>query len=201
MARLRVGDESAFADLVDRHHLAMVRLATGLTGSHAVGQEAAQEAWLGVLEGIDRFECRSTLRTWIFRILVNVARRRWAQEHRSVPFSALLVAGEEDGPGAEAGSFLPADHPRWHGHWAAPAASWAGGEERLLAKETRAVLAAAIAALPPGQRAVISLRDVEGLHAAEVCDVLGLTDANQRVLLHRARTRVRAALDRYLSGS
>ncbi|HXV95326.1 MAG TPA: sigma-70 family RNA polymerase sigma factor [Gaiellaceae bacterium] len=195
LAALRAGDERAFAAVVDEHGAAMLRVARLYVRDRAAAEEAVQEAWLGVLKGIERFEGRSSLRTWLLRIVANVARTKGVRESRSLPFSAL---GDE-GPSVPEERFRgPED--RWAGHWAIPPEEWARPEQELLSAETRAQVAAAIAALPDTQRQVISLRDVEGWGADEVCNVLGLTETNQRVLLHRARTRVRAALDEYLTG-
>ena len=198
IAALRARDEAAFATLIDRNHAQMVRIARSIVGE-AHAEEVAQETWVAVITGIDRFEGRSSLRTWILRILVNRARTRRDRERRSVPFSSLVAAeAAGDEPAVDPDRFLGPDHARWPGHWAAAPTAWAGGEERLLARETRDVVAAAIAALAPGQRAVISLRDVEGWSAQEVCNALDITETNQRVLLHRARSRVRAALELHL---
>jgi RNA polymerase sigma-70 factor (ECF subfamily) len=195
LAALRAGDERAFAALVEEHGAAMLRVARLYVRDRAAAEEAVQEAWLGVLKGIERFEGRSSLRTWLLRIVANVARTKGVRESRSVPFSAL---GDE-GPSVPEGRFRgPED--RWAGHWASPPEEWARPEQELLSAETRAQVAAAINALPDTQRQVISLRDVEGWSADEVCNVLGLSETNQRVLLHRARTKVRAALDEYLTG-
>ena len=198
---LRQGDESAFELLLDRYHASLVRLALGYVEDHAVAEEVAQETWLAVFQGIARFEGRSSLKTWIFRILVNRAKTRGVREGRTVPFSALTQDVEDaDEPAVDPARFLPAEH-QWAGHWAAPPESWAPLPENvLLAAETRKCIEAAIAALPPNQREIIVLRDVEGWTAEEVCETLHLSDGNQRVLLHRARSRVRAALERYLQG-
>jgi RNA polymerase sigma-70 factor, ECF subfamily len=160
-----------------------------------------QEAWLGVLRGIERFEGRSSLGTWLHRIVANLAKTRAAGEARSVPFSALAGADvEEEGPSVPPERFRgPGD--RWAGHWATPPQPWGRPEHELLSAETRACILAAINALPQSQRRVITLRDVEGWSAEEVCNVLELSETNQRVLLHRARTKVRQALDEYLSGN
>ena len=189
--RLRAGDEAAFMELVERHHAALVRLAQSFVSSRAVAEEVAQETWLGVLRGIDRFEGRSSLKTWIFRILVNRAKTRGEREARSVPFSSLE---SEDGPSVDPDRFVEA------GGWASPPRPWEGEPvDRLLAGEARAVIDAAIERLPPAQRRVITLRDVEGWPAEEVCDALGLSEANQRVLLHRARSKARAALEAHFA--
>ncbi len=196
---LRDGDERAFAVLVERYHSALLRLAMVYVRNPAVAEEVVQETWLGVVQGIDRFERRSSLKTWIFRILTNTAKTRAEREIRTVPFSSLGDAGEGDGPVVEPERFLDGSHPRWPGHWAAPPRSWREvPEESLLSKETLGWIATAIDELPPVQRQVITLRDIEGWGANEVCDLLGLSEANQRVLLHRARSRVRQALERHL---
>jgi RNA polymerase sigma-70 factor (ECF subfamily) len=193
VARLRARDERAFAELVDRYSPAMRRLARTFVRSGAVADEVVQDAWVGVLRGIDRFEGRSSLKTWIFRILANTAKSRAERERRTVPFSSLEGDAGGDGSSVDPDRFL-AD-----GAWATPPVRWDGvPEARLLSAETREVIDRAIAELPPGQRAVISLSDLEGWPAAEIRNVLGLTETNQRVLLHRARSKVRAALEDYL---
>jgi RNA polymerase sigma-70 factor (ECF subfamily) len=191
IARLRSGDESAFRALIEMYHAMLVRVARMYVSTQAVAEEVAQETWLAVLEGINRFEGRSSLKTWIFRILTNRAKTRGIREGRSMPFSSL----EPDDPAVESERFHGADHA-WPGHWAA--APHGFPEERLLAAETREVIENSIAALPPTQRAVISLRDIEGWSAEDVCNALTLSETNQRVLLHRARSGVRAALEQYL---
>ena len=196
LERLRRGDESAFVELVERYQASMVRLARTFVPSDAVAEEVAQEAWLGVLNGIDRFEGRSSLKTWIFRILVNRARTRGVRESRSVPFTSLEREGEEGEP------TVAPDRFRDDGFWGAPPRPWEDQpEERLLSAETRRVIRDAIDMLPASQRRVIDLRDVEGLSAQEVVDLLDLTEVNQRVLLHRARAKVRQALEDYFGGS
>jgi RNA polymerase sigma-70 factor (ECF subfamily) len=197
LARLRRGDEAAFTLLVERLHGSMLRVAMVHVGNRAVAEEVAQDAWVGVLAQLDRFEGRSSLRTWVLRIVANRARTRAVRERRTLPFSSLDGL-EEPGPAVEPERFLPAGH-RWAGHWASPPRSWSDlPEERLLSAETRAEVERAVELLPPAQRAVITLRDVEGMAAAETCQLLGLTEGNQRVLLHRARSGVRRALERYL---
>jgi RNA polymerase sigma-70 factor, ECF subfamily len=200
---LRDGDEAAFATLVDRHQASLVRIATIYVGDTGLAEDVVQDTWVAVLRGIDRFEGRSTLKTWIFRILANRARTRAEREGRSIPFSALWDLADEPGePAVDPERFLPADHPRWPRHWSAPPRSWADvPEDHLLAAETRAQIATAIAALPSSQRLVITLRDVDGLTSEEACQVIGISEANQRVLLHRARARVRRALETYLAPS
>jgi RNA polymerase sigma-70 factor (ECF subfamily) len=197
---LRQGDERAFAALIDEHGATMLRLARLYVRELAVAEEVVQEAWLGVLRGIDRFEGRSSLRTWLYRIVTNLAKTRAVREARSVPFSALAGAeAEEEGPSVPPERFRGPDD-RFAEHWATPPSDWARPEHELLSTETRDVIARAIEALPATQREVISLRDVEGWTSGEVCNALELSETNQRVLLHRARTKVRHALDDYLQG-
>jgi RNA polymerase sigma-70 factor, ECF subfamily len=191
---LRAGDESAFMQLVQDWGPAMLRVARMYVSSRAVAEEVVQEAWVGVLNGIDRFEGRSSLKTWVFRILTNTAKTRAAREGRSVPFSALAPEGEDV---VDPDRFL-GDDSRFPGHWGAPPRRWEGPEGQLLAGETLEVIEREIAALPAAQAAVITMRDVEGLDAEEVCNALEITETNQRVLLHRARSKVRRALEEYL---
>jgi len=184
---LREGDEAAFAELVDRYHGSLVRVARLYVRDGATAEEVAQETWLAVLGGIDRFEARSSVKTWLFRILTNRAKTRGERESRSIPFSAM-----SDGHGPSAEEEQPELTP---GTWR----SWEGDpEERLLAGEARELILATIETLPPAQRATITLRDIEGMSAEDVCNVLDVSDTNQRVLLHRARSTVRRALERYL---
>jgi RNA polymerase sigma-70 factor (ECF subfamily) len=195
---LRGGDEAAFAGLVERYQAPMVRLATIYTGDRTVAEEVTQEAWIGVLRGLDRFEGRSSLKTWIFTILTNRAKTRAQREGRSVTFSDL---GDDD-PSVDPDRFNPEDHPTWPNHWAdgrEPESWGAIPEDHLLSQETRRAIQQAIDALPPNQREVITLRDVQGWSSSEVCNVLGLTETNQRVLLHRARSKVRRALEQYFA--
>jgi RNA polymerase sigma-70 factor (ECF subfamily) len=196
---LRRGDERAFLELVERYHTSMVHVAASYVGTRAVAEEVAQDAWIGVLQGISRFEGRSSLKTWIFHILVNRAKTRAQRERRSVSFSALTSVDDEFADVAvEPDRFLPADHEQWPGHWASAPVSWEDvPEERLLSQETRVRIRQAIDAMPANQRTVITLRDIEGWTAEEVCNYLGLTETNQRVLLHRARSRARRALEQY----
>ena len=206
IAALRRRDEAAFLALVSRYHGPLVRLAMVYCGNRAVAEEVVQDAWLGVLQGIDGFEGRSSFKTWLFRILVNRARTRAEREARTVPFSALwgdqAVEQLPAEPAVPAERFRGAADPKAPFHWAVPPKSWGGDpEEQLLTQETLAIVDRAIAALPPHQREVITLRDVEGWPAEEVCNVLGLSDSNQRVLLHRARARGRAALERHFDPS
>jgi RNA polymerase sigma-70 factor (ECF subfamily) len=185
LQRLRAGDEDAFMHLVARHDASMRRVARSFVRTPAIADDVVQEAWLGVIGGLPSFEGRSSLRTWIYRILVNRARSRAVREARDVPFSTL----EGDRPAVDAAAFGP------DGHWAStPAQLDLDPETRLLRAELRDALLGAVGGLPDAQRVVITLRDIAGLEAEEVCELLGLSDGNQRVLLHRARARVRTAL-------
>ena len=197
---LRDGDEGAFVALLDRYHASLVRLALLYVRERADAEEVAQETWLGVLSGIHRFEGRSSLKTWLFHILVNRARTRAHRSGRTVSLDALEEG--ETWTAVEPGRFHGPDHPRWPGHWASPPASWGDApEQRLLAKETLGRVRDAIHGLPPMQGQVITLRDVQGWSAEEVCGVLEISPENQRVLLHRARSRVRQALEIYLGAA
>ena len=190
--RLRAHDEEAFMELIRVLNPSLLRVARMFVPTAALAEDVVQETWLAVLKGIDRFEGRSSLKTWIFRILVNRAKTRGERESRSVPFSSLESGDGE--PSVDPDRFIEA------GAWSSPPRPWEGEPvERLLAGEARDVIDAAIAELPPAQRSVITLRDLDGLDADETCDLLDLTDGNQRVLLHRARSRVRQALEDYLS--
>jgi RNA polymerase sigma-70 factor (ECF subfamily) len=193
---LRHGDEAAFCSLVDAHSPALLRVAMSYVPSRAVAEEVVQETWIAVMRGIDRFEGRSSLKTWIFTIMTNIASRGGGRERRSAPFSAL--AREEQGaPSVDADRFLPADHDRYPNHWALGPTRWPTPEEGLLSGETRRVILSAVEALPPAQRAVIALRDIEGWDSEDVSEALAISQGNQRVLLHRARAKVRAELERY----
>jgi RNA polymerase sigma-70 factor (ECF subfamily) len=196
VAALRAGDEDAYRRVVTEWHPMLLRVAQIFVPSRAVAEEVVQETWLRVLGALDRFEGRSSLRTWVFRILVNTAKTRAQREGRVVPFSALDDPGRIPEAAVDADRFLGPDHERFPGHWASPPRALP--EERLLAAETRAVIAAAIDELPAAQRAVITLRDVAGWDAEGVCNALDVTEVNQRVLLHRARAKVRRALEDYL---
>jgi len=193
---LRDRDEQVFEHLIREYHAGLLRVAQIYVTSRAVAEEVVQETWLGVLNGIERFEARSSLKTWIFRILTNIAKTRAQREGRTLPFSALERPGTVPEPAVGPERFLPPDHERWPGHWSARPEPWP--EDRLLAAEARSVVKEAIEALPPAQRAVFSLRDVEGWSSDETCNALGLTETNQRVLLHRARSKVRRALEGYV---
>lgn len=197
---LRGGDETAFVWLLEQHHTALHRLALMyVSNRHHIAEELVQETWLAVMQGIHRFEGRSSLKTWIFRILINQAKKRGQRESRQIPFSALWQPESEPAePSVDPARFLPADDPNWPGHWALPPKSWDDlPENRLLSQETQAYLLQAIGSLPPSQQEVITLRDIEGWSSSEVCALLGLSEVNQRVLLHRARSKVREALEQY----
>jgi RNA polymerase sigma-70 factor (ECF subfamily) len=194
---LRAGDEAAFVELMRRYGASMLRIAQMYVRSRAVAEEVVQEAWLAVFKGIDRFEGRSSLKTWLFRILTNTAKTRAIREGRSIPFSAL-AGDEEDGPSVDPERFM-GPNERFPSHWSAPPSSWGEPEERLGTAETLDVIRAAIDELPPTQALVITMRDIEGLSSEEVCNALDITETNQRVLLHRARSKVRRALEEYLS--
>jgi RNA polymerase sigma-70 factor, ECF subfamily len=195
--RLRAGDERAFMMLVERHQAAMLRIARMYVSSRAVAEEVVQEAWLGVVKGLGRFEGRSSLRTWIFRIVANIAKTRGAAEGRSVPFSSL--AGDDDpNAGIDPAWFQDAAGTA-PGGWRTLPDDWGGTpEDRLLGHETLRRIGLAIETLPPMQAEVIRLRDVLGWSSDEVCNALDLSETNQRVLLHRARTRVRRELNDYM---
>lgn len=193
---LRSGDETAFAQAVDRFTPAMLRLARVYGLGVDAAEDVVQETWLRVLRSLDQFEGRSSFRTWLFAILGNCARGRSEAERRSVPVSSFESEG---GPAVEESRFFPAQHPRWAGMWTTLVDSWETlPDERLLAGEARDRFREAIDALPTRYAAVFVLRDVEGWSSDEVCVVLELSPENQRVLLHRARTRLRAALEEYL---
>jgi RNA polymerase sigma-70 factor (ECF subfamily) len=178
----------------------MLRVARLYVGNQEIAEEVIQETWIAVLRGLDRFEGRSSLRHWIFTILLNHARARGKRESRSIPFSALADA--------ETATFEPAVEPeRFHtsgvhaGHWTSAVPNWSPEpEEQVLSDETMVHIRAAMALLPPAQQTVMALRDVDGWTAAEVCNVLAITETNQRVLLHRARSRVRRSIERFLTG-
>jgi RNA polymerase sigma-70 factor (ECF subfamily) len=194
--RLRDRDESAFVELIDRYGGTMLRVAQMYVRDRATAEEVVQETWLAVLNGIDRFEERSSLKTWLFRILTNRAKTRGQRDGRMVPFSALAGASDEPDPSVDPDRFFGPDSPH-PGAWAAPPVAWP--QEKLLESETLGVIEMAIDELPEAQRDVILLRDIDGWTPMEVSGALGITDGNQRVLLHRARSRVRGALERYLN--
>jgi RNA polymerase sigma-70 factor, ECF subfamily len=200
VAALRGGDRQAFAEIVDAWSPALLRLARLHVPSHAVAEEVVQETWLAVLRGLDRFEGRASLRTWVTSILLNQARTHGRRERRMVPFASLRRRQEEgrDEPAVDPGRFQRPGEQR-PGWWADPPARWGDPEAWIDDEQTRALLLRAIAALPPRQREVITLRDLLGWAEGEVCTVMGVSAGNERVLLHRARSKVRAALERHLS--
>jgi RNA polymerase sigma-70 factor (ECF subfamily) len=198
VARLRAGDERAFEALVERHYGMMLAVARGYVRTRSVAEEVVQEAWVGVLNGIARFEGRSSLRTWIMRIVVNIAITRGEREARTIPFSTLAPEGDE--PAVDPDRFRD-ESDGFPGHWRAYPANWAAvPDDALLSRETLDVVMGAIGELPDAQRVVITMRDVAGCSAEEVCGTLDVSEGNQRVLLHRARSHVRNALERHLDG-
>ena len=195
LGALRAGDERAFARLVDTHHASLVRVARQYVPTEEIAEDVAQEAWLGLLRGLDTFEGRSSLRTYLFRIVMNLARTRGAREARTAPFSSL--GRDDDGPALDPERFIQAPSPG-AGHWVSPIRPWGLSAEQLaLSAEALEKVGEAIAELPEAQRRVVTLRDVEGFGSEEVCDLLDLSEGNQRVLLHRARTKLRNALAEY----
>jgi RNA polymerase sigma-70 factor, ECF subfamily len=193
VAALRSGDEAAFARLVDMYSPALLRMARMYVASDAEAEEVVQDTWLAVIKGLDRFEERSSLKTWIFRILMNVARTRGKRESRSIPFSSAFDSASAPGePAVDPDRFLPDGHDQAR-QWAIAPTPWP--EQGVLTGETIDVIKREIERLPPAQREVITLRDVVGASSEEACNALGITETNQRVLLHRARSKVRAALE------
>lgn len=195
---LRSGDPKAFATLVDELSPGLLRLALAHVPSRAVAEEVLQDTWLAVITGIDRFEGRSSIRTWIYRILLNNARTKGVRERRTLPFASLRRRAEEggDAPAVDPDRFQ-GRRGEAPGGWARPPVEWSSPEEKLASDEARQVMLEAIAALPPRQREVITIRDLQGLSAEEARNALDVSETNQRVLLHRARSKVRAALERY----
>ena len=194
LERLRTGDEDAFATLLDGWSGGMLRLARSFVSTEESAAEVVQETWLAVIEGIDRFEGRSSLKTWVYRILTNTAKRRGVREYKVVPMSSV----DDSGPTVDPSRFRPAGDP-FPGHWWEFPPAWPSPEQGLLSGEVRAYLTEALAELPERQRVVVVLRDIEGCPYDEVCELLGITPANQRVLLHRARAFLRGKLEDYYS--
>jgi RNA polymerase sigma-70 factor (ECF subfamily) len=194
--RLLQGDEAAFEALVAQYHGSLLRLARIFVADGEVAEEVVQDTWMAVMHGLSRFERRSSLKTWLFAILTNRARTRAVREKRSVPFSALDTVESSGELAVEPGRFT-AD-----GMWAMPPTKWGGDnpEARMLREETMAILRNALSDLPSRQRLVVTLRDVEGLDSEEVCNLLQISETNQRVLLHRGRSGLRAVLERHLNG-
>jgi RNA polymerase sigma-70 factor (ECF subfamily) len=199
VAALRAGDERTFRDLFERNHTMMKHVARRYVASDAVAEEIVQETWMAVVTGIDRFEGRSALGTWIFSILTNQAKTHCAREGRALPFSAI-APNDVEGPAVDPDRFEK-DDETWPGHWATPPRPWQKPERRLLSLEAREHLKEALAQLPDRQRLIVALRDIEGLSAEEVCELLDLSPENQRVLLHRGRSRLRSVLDGYFNGA
>jgi RNA polymerase sigma-70 factor, ECF subfamily len=197
VARLQDGDEAAFTLIVDAWSDGMARLARDFVSTGDSAVEVVQETWLAIIQGIERFEGRSSLKTWVYRILVNTAKRRGERESRSIPWSSLLAADDE-GPTVDPARFRGPGEP-YEGHWRVFPAAWPSPEQEALAGEIRAQVAAALALLPSRQRIVITLRDVEGCSSEEVSSILEISAANQRVLLHRARAFVRSELEKYFT--
>ncbi|MDQ4052060.1 MAG: sigma-70 family RNA polymerase sigma factor [Actinomycetota bacterium] len=201
IAALRGGDEAVFSRLVSEWSRSMLTLARNFVSTEASAEEVVQETWLAVIKGLDRFEGRSALRTWVYGILVNTAKSRGVKEHRTLPWSS--IAGEDAGPGLDPALFQSAGEA-YPGHWRTAPAAWPDAvavEGSVLAGEVRGQLRTAVDALPDRQRLVLTLRDILGHSSDEVCQILEISQANQRVLLHRARTAVRAGLATYLEGS
>ncbi|HJP65050.1 MAG TPA: RNA polymerase sigma factor [Actinomycetota bacterium] len=195
VAALRAGDQDTFDALVDELTRPMLRVAQGYVGTRAAAEEAVQDTWLAVLQGLDRFEGRSSLRTWIFRILMNRAITHFGKERRSIPFSSL--GGEDDGPSVDPDRFFPPGHAG-AGGWSDPPRSWEEiPEDVVTSGETMEVIRRALAELPERQRAVMVLRDLQHASPREAADILEISEGNQRVLLHRARTKVRRALEQH----
>jgi len=194
IAALRRRDEHALGQLIERYQGALLRTAMTYVASLAVAEEVVQETWISLLQSLDRFEGRCSLKTWIFRILTNRAKARGVRESRSVPFSALQRLDDDaDESAIDPTAFDPSSQ-----QWITPPQSWeAMPEERVLAQETRTHIQQAVLGLPPAQRAVITLRDIEGWSSEEVCGRLNISETNQRVLLHRARSKVRQSLEQY----
>ncbi len=195
---LRNGDEAAFTSLVDELNGPLLRLAMAHVPSRAIAEEVVQDTWVAVISGIDRFEGRSALRTWIFQILLNQARTKGVREKRTLPFASFRRRAEEGGnePAVDPSRFQ-GRRGEAPGGWARPPIEWEAPEEKLASREARDVMLSAIAVLPPRQREVLTLRDIQGYSAAEARNALGVSETNQRVLLHRARSKVRAALERH----
>jgi RNA polymerase sigma-70 factor (ECF subfamily) len=193
---LAARDSGAFEYLLDRYHGALLHLAANYVPSRAVAEEVVQETWLAVIKGIDRFEGRSSVKTWLYRIMLNIARSRGVKEQRTIPFAAIADVDDKD-PAVDPHRFR---RFRQAGGWKQPPDPWPDPERQVIAAEQLEAARAAITRLPGAQREVITMRDLLGWDAAEVCDALGVTEANQRVLLHRARSKVRGALERHFAG-
>lgn len=198
VARLRQRDESMFAVLIEAWSPGMLRAARAFVADEHAAQDVVQETWLGVLRGIAAFQGRSSVRTWAYRILLNRARSRGARDARTIPAGTFAPTSEDAGPTVGPDRFRGSEDP-YPGHWRSSPPAWPSPEDEVLAGETQRQLAGALAGLPQRQRVVVTLRDVEGYTSEEVCDLLAVTAANQRVLLHRGRAALRAALECYLT--
>jgi RNA polymerase sigma-70 factor, ECF subfamily len=199
VAALRSGDEAAFARLVDDLSPSLLRMARVYVSTDGAAQDVVQETWLGVLQGLDGFEGRAALKTWVFRILVNIAKTRGVRDSRSVPFSSAFDTTAPDEAVVDIDRFLPDDHERYPRHWAIGPTAWP--EQAAEAAESLRLIRATVDGLADSQREVITLRDMVGCSAAETCNALGLSETNQRVLLHRARAAVRMALEQDLDAT
>lgn len=201
LARLRAGEEGAFDELVTKHHGALVRMAMGYVADREVAEEVVQDTWMAVIEGLKRFEGRSSLRTWIFGILIHKAKDRGVREKRHVTFSAFESGDEEQEDVVDSSRFYQSGE--WAGHWAFPPQPWDEQTPEKLLSSHQAVTAMnrAIEALPPTLKDVLVMRDIEGMDSQEVCALLKITETNLYVRLHRARERVRQAVECYLEGS
>lgn len=197
LAALRAGEEAAFLALVSRYHGAMLRVASMYVRSRASAEEVVQEAWLGVLRGLHLFEGRSSLKSWIFRILVNCAKARGVRDVRSVPLSSLAEGSPDDEPSVSPDRFRD-EGDRWAGHWSEPPEPWP--DQQVESSEMLALVRQGLEKLPEAQRTVMTLRDVDGWDSSDVCELLGISEGNQRVLLHRARSKVRSYVEDRLRG-
>ncbi len=196
VAGLRDGSEVTFGALIDLHQGSMLRVARIYVADRSAAEDVVQETWMAVIRGIDRFDGRSSIKTWIFRILTNRAKTMGQRASRVVPVSSVSGSAEAAGPAVDPDRFFDSRHPSWPGHWCNPPSRWTDGpEDRVATKEAVSVVLKAITALPPAQREVVTLRDVECWSATEVCNALGLSETNQRVLLHRGRSKVRRHLE------
>jgi RNA polymerase sigma factor (sigma-70 family) len=200
LARLRAGDESMFIRVVDAWSDGMLRLARAHVSTDASAEDVVQDTWLAVIKGLGRFEGRSSVKTWVYRILVNTAKNRGMRESRTVPWTSVAAALDDVGPTVDPSRFQGRGD-EYPGHWREPPPAWPSAESEAAAAEVRRQVEAALRELPYRQRAVMTLRDVEGCDAGEVCSVLGISAGNQRVLLHRARAAVRARLEDYFHGA
>ncbi|GAA0897079.1 sigma-70 family RNA polymerase sigma factor [Virgisporangium aurantiacum] len=196
VTRLRSGDEATFVAVVDAWSRGMLRTARAYVGTAEAAEDVVQETWLAVIRGLHRFEGRSSLRTWVYRILINIAKTRGVADNRTVTWSDLV--GEDAGPTVDPDRFQGPGE-RYPGHWRHAPEPWPSAESAAVGEEVRRTVEAAVAELPHRQRVVITLRDIDGYSSDEVCEILDLSAANQRVLLHRARAAVRALLAHYLT--